>query len=262
MSRRYDLVPCLSPPGKSVHLYPVYDSDAPVPERVPNIFADAMIVRKAVFVDEQGCRLSEEIDADDEKAYHWVVYADFERPKRGAQSGKTQIAPTNEYQRCKARGGTVAIGTIRLVLPPHGHHPLPSSVDGVGGVDVARIPGGDQMTDYHNGRELYVKIGRMAVIDEWRGQGIAKFLVEKALHFANRNRREMGLLPSSSEEEKKAKQELGIKFEDLKWHGLVLAHSQKSAISFYKKLGFIHDEKLGSWIEEGIEHVAMWKKLF
>ena len=45
------------------------------------------------------------------------------------------------------------------------------------------------------------------------------------------------------------------------WHGLVMAHAQTKAVRFYQGMGFELDEELGKWIEEGIEHVAMWKRL-
>ena len=45
------------------------------PASVPKAFLDAMSVREAVFVTEQGVPLANEFDADDARSCHWVVYA-------------------------------------------------------------------------------------------------------------------------------------------------------------------------------------------
>lgn len=54
-------------------------------------FKDAMVVRTEVFVHEQGIPIDREIDDDDERSIHWVVYADGQTP----------------------------VGVIRLVPSPH-----------------------------------------------------------------------------------------------------------------------------------------------
>lgn len=58
------------------------------------LFKDAMIVRTEVFVHEQGVPAENELDNDDERSTHWVVYAD----------------------------GITPVGTIRLVPSPHAPH--------------------------------------------------------------------------------------------------------------------------------------------
>ncbi|CAG8121465.1 unnamed protein product [Penicillium olsonii] len=63
------------------------------PNSNPTVFNDAMKIRMRVFVDEQKCSAEAEIDTDDSRSWHWVLY-----------------------------DGTTAVGTIRLVPPPQGPH--------------------------------------------------------------------------------------------------------------------------------------------
>jgi len=57
--------------------------------------------------------------------------------------------------------------------------------------------------------------------------------------------------------------ELGVGAEDDDyWRGLVLIHAQKSiADKVWSRLGFVRDESLGEWEEEGIVHVGMWRRI-
>ena len=45
------------------------------------------------------------------------------------------------------------------------------------------------------------------------------------------------------------------------WKGLVLVHAQKEIERFWAGLGFVRDEGMGVWWEEGIEHVGMWRRV-
>lgn len=110
------------------------------------------------------------------------------------------------------------IACIRLVPPPHPPHPN-------GFTNPIEKP--------------YVKLTRMAVLPEARGQGLARFLCDEALNWAVRNGREIGG----------------------GWEGLVLVHAQVNVESMWERLGFRTDEKLGRWDEEGIEHLGMWRQL-
>ena len=49
--------------------------------------------------------------------------------------------------------------------------------------------------------------------------------------------------------------------EDGEWKGLVLVHAQKEIERFWVALGFVKDEAMGEWWEDGIEHVAVWKRV-
>ena len=46
------------------------------------------------------------------------------------------------------------------------------------------------------------------------------------------------------------------------WRGLLcLVHAQKGVERFYTSCGFVGDESMGRWWEEGIEHLGMWKRV-
>jgi predicted GNAT family N-acyltransferase len=252
-------VDLIQPPGQAAYesLKQIIDNDAPLPSVPANAhatFLDALLVRKVVFIDEQGCRIENEVDSDDLRSYHWVVHASVSVP-----SGSTSLdSPDDLYSRRKNAGGRVPVGTIRLVPSPHARHPVPGSVDGEGGDDVStkRVLGGDVPTKYHDGREAYVKIGRMATVKEYRGLGLGKLLVNEALQWAAHHKEKLHNLPENPVEREKL-----VTAEGREWKGFVMAHAQVTAVRFYQGMGFEVDEQLGTWVEEGIEHVAMWKRL-
>jgi len=86
-----------NPPGKDI----VWPTTTPDDHRNPEVFRDAMRVRETVFCDEQHCSLENELDEDDSKSWHWVVYSE----------GKDSRP----------------VGVIRLVPPPHPPHPAGNS---------------------------------------------------------------------------------------------------------------------------------------
>ena len=45
------------------------------------------------------------------------------------------------------------------------------------------------------------------------------------------------------------------------WKGLVLLHAQARLEKWYRGLGFEVDEGMGRWLEGGIEHLAMWRRV-
>jgi GNAT superfamily N-acetyltransferase len=228
------------PPGHVIQQY--HDSDPPPPV-IPRGFVDAMAVRKAVFVEEQGYPLEEEIDEDDAYSYHWVVYASV--------SSKSATPPpvqenVGEHQRRMSQGGNVPVGTVRLAPPPHGLHPASGSIDGVGGkTDVVRVPGGDQATKFHDGKEPYVKLGRMATVKDFRGVGLGRLVVNAALDWVSMHKQDVETAPKDPIE----KERIGKEAEQMEWKGLVMAHSQVDKIKFYENLGFEVDEELGEWLE-------------
>ncbi|RYP93756.1 hypothetical protein DL770_000128 [Monosporascus sp. CRB-9-2] len=275
------------------------------PAHVPKVFCDAMEVREAVFVREQEVPLENELDADDPRSCHWVVYASVnettEPEQRDAATGEV-VRPRRSETR------TQPIGTLRVVPFPHPPHPQdggwyvgnvlqerppqPASAAAAGeGQGEAGAGGGDQQTaapkapaltkshssavdeerqnsalpfgtdratTYHDGREPYVKIGRMAVIPEFRGHKIAgqlwraarKWLEEHPAYF-NPSVTELGM------DQLKA----GASSEIPKWNGLVICHAQESVTKVYEKWGFKLDEGMGKWYEEGIPHVGMALRL-
>jgi len=129
----------------------------------------------------------------------------------------------------------VPAATIRLV-PAQAH----ADADDEKAIDGPNYKGSTAWD--HN--EPYVMIGRVATVKEFRGRGYGRVLVEKALWTAGNN-------ASSMVEDGKL----------MEWKGLVLAHAQKWVEKWYHSLGFVTDEGMGTWWEEGIEHVAMWKRV-
>lgn len=210
----------------------VHETDAA--RAVPEAFIDAMIVREEVYVQEQGVPLENELDDDDARSFHWVAYASI--PAKAMTNGNGNPA------RKDSASTKIPIGTIRLVPPPHPPHTGH-------GADSPRSNGSDE---HH---EQYIKFGRLAVIKEFRKAGISKLLIETALSFAKEHPYEVGpqLDPASMEALKKG---IGLSFK-----GLVLIHAQTGVQKVWRKYGFETDESMGEWIEEGIPHVAMWKRI-
>ncbi|KAI1343912.1 acyl-CoA N-acyltransferase [Xylariaceae sp. FL0016] len=266
-----------------------YDRRAPVSAQppapqVPRVFLDAMAVRDAVFVREQGCSAEHECDADDPRSCHWVMYASVNRttaPEERDPSTGQILQPR------RSETATMPIGTLRVVPFPHPPHPQPGGryydnilqtsptaeiADGAGEAPVAppqtesdvrrqseALPyGHDRPTSLHDGREPYVKIGRLAVIPEFRGHRISiqmwsaarKWLEDHPAYF-NPSVAELGL------DQLKVDTANDIP----KWNGLVCAHAQKDVIKIYERWGFQVDEGMGTWYEEDIEHVGMWIRL-
>lgn len=217
----------------------VYDAD---PARaVPEAFIDAMIVREEVFVQEQHVPIENELDEDDARSFHWVAYASI--------PAKAVVPTTNGNGERKSSNSTkIPIGTIRLVPPPHAPHPAPSK-----GNDSPQSQNGAVHEEAV--KEPYIKLGRLAVIKEFRKAGISKLLIETALNFAREHPHEVGpqLDPAQMEALKKG---VGVSFK-----GLVLVHSQIGVQKVWRKYGFELDESMGEWDEEGMMHVAMWKRV-
>ena len=93
-------------------------------------------------------------------------------------------------------------------------------------------------------KEPYVKFGRLAALKEFRGRKFGNMLVEAASKYAEQNSKSMV-----------EDQELG------EWKGQVLIHAQRWLERWYGSMGFQTDKGMGTWLEEGIEHVGMWKRL-
>ncbi|KAI0205765.1 acetyltransferase [Astrocystis sublimbata] len=118
--------------------------------------------------------------------------------------------------------------------------------------------GVDRQTSFHNGKESYIKIGRVAVVPEYRGLGIADQLWAAARAWLEKHPRQFN--PSVSH--------LGMdvmKLDNIRdvpeWRGLVCVHSQEPVAKVYRRWGFSIDEGMGKWFEEGIPHVGMWARL-
>ncbi|KAL8992165.1 MAG: hypothetical protein Q9169_007317 [Polycauliona sp. 2 TL-2023] len=230
----------LPPPGPSALFLPhsflsslalPNPTPLPPPPNVPTAFISALRVRIPVFVTEQDCPLLNEIDADDARSWHWIAF-------HGDQPvGTLRLVPVSTTNSQEGE---------EVVIMEKEHVDLHDEEEG----------GDDRLTEpYHgatkmwDGREPYIKIGRMATLSEYRGRGLAQRLIEESLAWAGMNTKAL----SSGGDDKSS----GVP----QWKGLVLSHAQKSVQGWWGKMKFELDEGLGVWWEEGIEHVGMWRRV-
>ncbi|KAI5862403.1 acyl-CoA N-acyltransferase [Durotheca rogersii] len=222
----------------------------------PPLFVDAMAVREAVFVREQGVPLACEHDGDDARSCHWVAYS----------------APP---------AAPAPVGTLRVVPFPHPPHPAPGAryvdnvlqppaADAAAGCppsppspspDAAAAAAADRPTAYHDGREPYVKLGRVAVVASARGLHVARRLWDAAARWLLENPDYFSAPPRDGES---GEGEGGGEGRDVnrgRWDGLVCCHAQETVAPVYERLGFAVDEGMGRWFEEGIPHVGMFLRL-
>lgn len=232
---------------------------------IPKAFLDAMEVREEVFVKEQKVPAENEFDADDPRSCHWVVYASVNK------TAELEIRDEegNVVQPRKSQTRSTPIGTIRLVPFPHEPHPKVSGQywNGVlkgeeGSDDKSPTPPrafeADRSTTFHDGKEPYIKLGRLAVIKEFRGHRLAGLLVQTVLSWLSSNPsffdpsiKELGMEQMGAATEK----------EIPKWNGLVCVHAQEQVVKAWEKWGFEVDKDMGEWWEEGIRHVGMFQRL-
>ncbi|KAL8770504.1 MAG: hypothetical protein Q9209_003759 [Squamulea sp. 1 TL-2023] len=231
----------LAPPGSSILSLPHSllssltkpEASPPTPPKdFPSLFLAAICVRIPVFITEQRCSIEGEIDADDARSWHWIAF-DGDLPVATLRLVPVSIV-TTEVE-----------GKKEEVMVMEKEH-----------VDLPNNEGRDRRSEpYHgatkiwDGREPYIKIGRMATLASYRGRGIAQTLIEESLSWAASHAAhlssQVGIEPDGT----------------LLWTGLVLSHAQKSVAGWWTKMGFEVDDGLGVWWEEGIEHVGMWRRV-
>ena len=281
-----EFVAILSPPGNALSTYDSTQSHAAQPPAIPATFREAMSIREAVFVAEQRCSLEGECDADDRRSWHWVAYASIGAPSSSSSSAgnsPTSTRSTNAFDG-HARGtgpsashgrerdrdrtsrdtpkqrvssstaSRTPVATIRLVPPPHAAHPspLPHSAD---------TPAAASAASGNASHEPYVKLGRIATLAPYRRLGLGRLLVDTALTWAAAHGEEIqdpvwhARWRAAHDESAKDAADAGP------WRGLVLVHAQKSLERWYGKFGFVRDQTMGVWREEGIEHIGMWYRV-
>ncbi|KKK23417.1 hypothetical protein ARAM_006448 [Aspergillus rambellii] len=248
----------LLPPGpNNVVAFTLPTRTIPHPPTNPSVLNDALAVRLQVFVDEQKCAPDLEIDEDDSRSWHWVIYDENHRPP-GSDSNPMKVP----------------VAVLRLVPPPHASHDdfaamygdanananasqdeETSSGDGDGDGDAT-----PRLKKYDLTHEAHIKFGRVAVLPEYRGYGLARKLMEMSMAWAAGNAAAINAsLARVVREECCGGLARGARVPV--WKGLALVHAQVWVEKFYERLGFETDEEMGRWSEVGIEHVGMWKRL-
>ena len=236
------------PPGPALKNYSTTHRPSEQPaQNLPPTFIDAMTVREEVYVEEQHIPLELEFDSEDAQSFHWVVYASV-----GGASGER-------------RGSAgLPVGTIRVVPPPHVHWEGPVMEGGREEEGCLRRPG-----------EAYVRKGRLAVLKPYRSEflfcsqrslltsaelGLSGLLVKAALEHLSNHADEV-VPPASPAEMELKRIETGTDTEGGAWDGLVLVHAQSAIEKLWRSWGFVRDQNMGEWDEEGIMHVGMWRRI-
>jgi predicted GNAT family N-acyltransferase len=259
----------LSPPKDKVD---GYDNTKPCSRQtinVPSLFRDAMSVREEVY-GEQGVPLEAEFDEDDARSWHWVAYASVASTSSPPKDMRTNTpnTPAEDARRASASASRMPVATIRLIPPPHGPNKY---IEDVNKADkhADADPSNEDVASAHPS-EPYVKLGRLATLKAYRGMGLAGLLINAVFDFAKLNPDTIYKPPSPTAMERAHVTENG-KEQQLAWEGLVMIHAQAQIKKMWEKHGF--SEELTNdkgeieiaaephWIEEGIEHIGMWKRL-
>ncbi|KAN0079634.1 Acyl-CoA N-acyltransferase [Elaphomyces granulatus] len=203
----------------------------------PPILNDALSIRRTVFVDEQGCSADGELDDDDARSWHWVMYASHSRsqaPPPPSSSPSNSNNPGSDSSR-------IPVAVIRLVPPPHAAHPHP----------YAHSSSSSSSSE----EEPYIKLGRIAVLSSHRGHGLSRLLLQTVENWALSHADEINSNSANSNSHQNQNKNI------IPWKGLILIHSQVQVQSIYERFGYRVDESMGMWYEEGICHVGMWKRV-
>ncbi|WYZ36783.1 hypothetical protein EsH8_II_000289 [Colletotrichum jinshuiense] len=266
------------------------------PSAIPKEFCDAMEVREAVFVKEQNVPAENEFDADDSRSCHWISYASVNKvveqevvddagnivkPRRSSTRstpiGTIRLVPFPHAPHPKnggvywdgvlkedaggEAGKSPEAGSVAAEKSTNPSEEAKTAAEHVGEerrLSATKVFALDRATRLHDGKEPYVKLGRLAVVKEFRGHRIARLLVTTVLawlkahpSYFDPSIKEMGLeqIGAASAEEVP------------KWKGLVCVHAQKAVVGAWEKFGFKVDEDMGAWWEEGIEHRGMFLRL-
>jgi GNAT superfamily N-acetyltransferase len=228
-----------------------------------------MSVREEVY-GQQGVPLDAEFDEDDARSWHWVVYASVAQTSSPppAQALKSKPDSKAEAERRSSASATrLPVGTIRLIPPPHppnrylekDKHPDADPPETV------VVNGGKKYPE-----EPYIKLGRLAILDSYRSLGLSKLLINHALDYAAKNPESIRPPPSPTSLEHanqmgKAAEAAAV------WQGLTMVHAQVSVERLWAKHGFTEElrnedgqvevPKEDHWVEEGIWHLGMWRRL-
>ncbi|KAF2247002.1 hypothetical protein BU26DRAFT_486382 [Trematosphaeria pertusa] len=242
---------------------------------VPQAFRDAMSVREDVY-GEQGVPLEAEFDEDDARSWHWVVYASVASTASSPPKDLRTDSPTThaeDVRRSSASASRLPVGTIRLVPPPHGPNKYIETAypkKGDRHADADPPPEVEANVARKHPTEPYVKLGRLAVLAPYRKLGLAKLLINTALDYASKHPEAIYHPPSPTTME--LANLLGNAAQEaVTWKGLVMIHAQAGIAKVWEKYGFAEElvddkgeveiSREPHWVEEGIEHIGMWKRL-
>jgi predicted GNAT family N-acyltransferase len=263
-----------------------------------------MAVREAVFVDEQHIPLENEFDSDDPRAGHWTfyesIYEEDPPPPIEVRDPSTKEPVTSQPKEPKEI--RVPIGTIRVVPFPHPPHPHrggsyvagklinagslvceidpdapdptetvpPLSEDGEkrlsGAFPSPWPPCVDRATNLHDGQEPYLKLGRLAVVKDHRGFGVAGRLIWEAAESMQQrpDTFDTAWLPEGMGDNSSSNGSSSTVLPSSplpRWNGLFCCHAQETAVKVWERHGFEVDEAMGRWLEEGIPHYAMFLRI-
>ena len=191
---------------------------------------------------EQNVPSSNELDADDSRCWHWLLYV---------RSHSTADKHEHEHEHDSNHEETTThwkpVGTLRIAPPPHAPEPVELH----------------QLAE----PEVYVKLGRLCVLREYRGLGLAGRLVEECLDWvggqsfgaAGGSRSNHGADVTHADGGGKAGS--GVNGGQGAWDGLVLAHAQERLAGLYGMWGFWADEGARVWDEEGMRHLGVWRRV-
>lgn len=225
------------PPNSAIYDYILMSQPDDQLDTIPATFKDAMRVRNEVFGKEQGVPMEYEWDPYDARSTHWVMYSDTDSKR-------------------------IPVATIRAAPFPHPPHPENGAryeelEDDAGPPPMpSRKPHPyifDRATTLHDGREPYIKLGRMCVLKDFRGQGLATNLTMSALQWLRENPEFFNA--SNPEDLNPEVRHLRI------WKGLVCVHAQEAVSPAWAKWGFEIDADMGKWYEARIPHVGMFQRL-
>lgn len=176
-----------------------------------------------------------EWDPDDARSSHWVMYSTISSE-------------------------SIAIATIRAVPFPHAPHPENGARYEELGDNPPPTPSReprpyiiDRATSLHDGKEAYIKLGRISVLKEFRGEGLAKTLTMTALQWLRQNPTFFSPMNLKDLDQESTNMRV--------WKGLVCVHAQESVAPAWAKWGFEIDVEMGKWYEARIPHVGMCQRL-
>lgn len=89
---------------------------------------------------------------------------------------------------------------------------------------------------------------------------LSKFLMDEAIEYACQNPLLMTPQYNAIDFELNTP-EAKARGGGLHWYGLIQIHAQIGLENFYMKHGFKTDITMGTWMEEGIEHIGMWRRV-